>query len=144
MGEIFGACYFIEKLRYFLQLRKFILRVDCEALKWIRTQDQTPPGMVLRWLKVLAENDFEVVHRSRKAHENADSLSRLPNAPPVSDSEDEGTLAQLDANTYDCPFCSYCAADRRMLDYHVDMEHMLFESIPYESWQQLQCTRKQN
>ena len=144
MGEIFGACYFIEKLRYFLQLRKFILRVDCEALKWIRTQDQTPPGMVLRWLKVLAENDFEVVHRSRKAHQNADSLSRLPNAPPVSDSEDEGTLAQLDANTYDCPFCSYCAADRRMLDYHVDMEHMLFESIPYESWQQLQRTRKRN
>ena len=74
--------------------------------------------MVLRWLKVLAENDFEVVHRSRKAHQNADSLSRLPNAPPVSDSEDEGTLAKLDANTYDCPFCSYCAADRRMLVYY--------------------------
>ena len=37
MGEIFGGCYFIEKLRYFLQLRKFILRVECKALKWIRT-----------------------------------------------------------------------------------------------------------
>ena len=53
MGDIFGACYFIEKLKYFLQLQKFILRVDCKALKWLRTQDQTPPGMVLRWLKVL-------------------------------------------------------------------------------------------
>ena len=31
-----------------------------------------------------------------------------------------------------------------MLDYHIDMEHMLFESIPYESWQQLQRTRKRN
>ena len=86
MGEIFVACYFIEKLRFFLQLQKFMLRVDCKALKWLRTQDQIPAGMVLRWLTVLAENDFEVVHRSRKAHENADNLSRRQNTPKVCDS----------------------------------------------------------
>ena len=104
MGEIFGACYFIEKLRYFLQLRKFILRVDCQALKWIRTQDQTPPGMVLRWLKVLAENDFEVIHRSRKAHENADSLSSRPEATEIRDSEDEDMLASIDVQRFDFHF----------------------------------------
>ena len=51
-GELFSAVYFIQKLRYFLQLRSFILRVDCQSLQWLHSQNQYPAGMILRWLQV--------------------------------------------------------------------------------------------
>ena len=115
------------KLCNFLQLRHFILRVDCQLLRWIQLQDQT--GIVLRWLQVLSDNDFSVIHCIRSLHTNADSLSRNPNASTVSEPEDEGqALAEigqglLQMDPFDCPFCmfttNYYDLLKNMSDQHV-------------------------
>ena len=36
------------------------------------------PGQIARWLEVLAEYDFTILHRPGLKHSNADALSRLP------------------------------------------------------------------
>ncbi len=86
-GELCAVIYFLKHWKYYLQFRKFLLRTDHEALKWIRSMD-APTGMVRRWLDVLASFDFEVQHRAGKKHMNADPLSRIPNAEEGSAGED--------------------------------------------------------
>ena len=128
-GEMMSAVYFIDKFRFFLQLRHFILRVDCQSINWIKSQKQTPSAMLLRWLQVLADNTFTVVHRPRACHTNADSLSRRPNAPEVSESsEEERALAVIEPKNnksqFDCPFCKDMALSQEGLDHHVDTVHV--------------------
>ena len=86
-GEMFAVLFFIKKFKVFLAHRPFVLRVDNQALKWIRTQDP-PSSMVARWLSTLADYDFKVEFRPSKRHANADALSRIEhvtekaNGPP--------------------------------------------------------------
>ena len=35
-------------------------------------------GQVARWLQIIGEYDFEIIHRAGRSHQNADSLSRRP------------------------------------------------------------------
>ena len=76
-GELFAVIHFMKLFKYFLLHRKFILRTDHQALKWIYTM-KTPNGLVSRWLDILADFQFEVVHRPGTQHGNADQLSRAP------------------------------------------------------------------
>ena len=62
-------CYLIGK--------KFKVRTDHSALKWLRTFKK-PVGQVARWIERLAEYDFEIVHRPGQRHANADALTRYP------------------------------------------------------------------
>ena len=56
-----------------------ILRTDNRALTWIRSLE-SPTGMILHWLEILASFDFIVKHRKGTLHGNAYSLSRAPHA----------------------------------------------------------------
>src|SRR5207244_9564515 len=47
------------------------------ALQWLQ-RTPTPIGQQARWLDVLGEFDFRVLHRPGRAHANADALSRRP------------------------------------------------------------------
>ena len=86
-GELAGVIIFMTKWKYFLQHRKFILRIDHKALCWIRTMVE-PTGMIQRWLDILASYDFEVQHRPGPSHGNADGMSRAEHLPPAdSDAE---------------------------------------------------------
>ncbi len=85
-GELLAAIYFIRYWKYYLQYRPFRLRTDHEALKWIRGLEE-PKGMILRWLEVLANHEFEVEFRPGKRHGNADSLSRTEH-PALLDTTD--------------------------------------------------------
>ena len=85
-GEIFAVIHFIRMWRYYLQHRKFILRTDHQALKWIRTMEE-PQGMILRWLETLSNYDFDVVFRAGVKHANADALSRIDHAELISEQE---------------------------------------------------------
>ena len=89
-GEILAVLYFMNKFKYFLAHRRFILRVDHQALKWLKEQDP-PKGMVARWLETLSNFDFEIQFRPGKKHGNADALSRIDHAPEP-DSRDEQFL----------------------------------------------------
>ena len=146
-GEIFACCYFILKLRFFLQLRHFILRVDANSLKWLTTQSQLPTGIVLRWLQILSNNSFTVIHRKREEHHNADAMSRRPNASPISTTDDERALSALAPSTdtvLDCPFCPAKPSTEVDLDFHVDTQHFSLDRMSFKDWMTLQKMKGNN
>ena len=86
-GELLAALYFMRKWRYYLQYKRFILRTDHEALRFIKSMD-APRGFYARWLQTLSDFDFEVEFRRGKNHANIDALSRLPNAPEPTEKDE--------------------------------------------------------
>ena len=79
-GELLVVIFFLQYYKYYLLHRPFILRTDNRALTWIRSLE-SPTGMILRWLEILASFDFTVKHRKGTLHGNADSLSRVASTP---------------------------------------------------------------
>ena len=75
--ELLAVVTFIRQYRPYLICRRFTLRTDHGSLTWLRNFRE-PEGQLARWLEQLQELEFNMVHRPSKAHQNADSLSRLP------------------------------------------------------------------
>ena len=75
--ELLAMVYFVDHFRRYLLGRKFTLRTDHAALKWLQSF-KSPEGKMVRWLEKLQDFDFVVVHRKGKKHLNADALSQLP------------------------------------------------------------------
>ncbi len=75
--EMLALVWTIRQFRPYLYGKKFTVRTDHNALKWLCSFHK-PEGQVAKWLESLAEYDFIVQHRPRTQHVNTDSLSRLP------------------------------------------------------------------
>ena len=95
-AELSAALKWIQKYKYYLGHKHFILRLDNKALTHVHTMEP-PVGCTQRWLETLANYDFTVVHRAGKQHGNADSLSRAPHLPPPDEQEDQGYEESLAA-----------------------------------------------
>ena len=67
----------MKQYRHYLYGQKFTIRTDHGALRWL-TNFKDPQGQVARWLEVLGAYDYEIRHRPRLRHGNADSMSRGP------------------------------------------------------------------
>ena len=52
---------FIRHFRPYLLGRRFTLRTDHSALKWLQTLKE-PEGQLARWLEQLLEYEFEIIH----------------------------------------------------------------------------------
>ena len=76
--EMFAAYYFIVKNHSYLCPRKFTLRVDNQALSWLKTYS-TDQALIGRWIMTLEKYHFRVEHRTRTQHRNADGLSKRTN-----------------------------------------------------------------
>ena len=76
--EMFAAYYFILKNHSYLCPRKFTLRVDNQALSWLKTYS-TDQALIGRWIMTLDKYHFRVEHRPRTQHRNADGLSKRTN-----------------------------------------------------------------
>ena len=74
--EMLALVWGIRTYRPYLYGRRFQVRTDHNSLKWLHNFHE-PEGQVARWLEVLSEFDFDVLHRPGKKHANADALSRL-------------------------------------------------------------------
>ena len=75
--ELLAVVYFVKLYRQYLLGRRFVLRTDHAALRWLQRTPE-PIGQQGRWLEQLAEFDFEIIHRPGRRHGNADALSRKP------------------------------------------------------------------
>lgn len=75
--ELLAVVKTLQHFSKYLLGRKFHLRTDHAALKWL-LHFKNPEGQVARWIEQLQEFDFETEHRSGKSHGNADALSRRP------------------------------------------------------------------
>ena len=99
-GELFAAMYFISKMKYYLLHRRFVLRTDNTALKYVQTL-KDPGAIIENWLHILANYDFIVEHRGTKKHANADALSRAEHLEEIEiDDVPEGYVCHMngDAN----------------------------------------------
>ena len=76
--ELLAVRYFVEYFHHYLLGRKFIIRSDHQALKWLMNFRE-PKGRIARWIEVLSAYDYEIQFRSGACHGNADSMSRYPN-----------------------------------------------------------------
>ena len=76
--ELLAVRHFTEHFRSYLLGRKFLIRTDHQALKWLFTMKE-PKCRIARWIEALSEFNFEIEHRSGVKHGNADGMSRCPN-----------------------------------------------------------------
>ncbi|KAI5753631.1 hypothetical protein M8J77_001985 [Diaphorina citri] len=75
--ELLAVVSATKHFHKYLYGQRFLLRTDHAALKWL-LNFKNPEGQVARWIELLQNYDFEIQHRSGKAHGNADALSRRP------------------------------------------------------------------
>jgi transposase InsO family protein len=73
--EMLAVVHFTKHFRPYLYGRRFTVRTDHSSLQWLRNFKE-PEGQLARWLEVLQEYDYIIVHRPGKQHGNADGLSR--------------------------------------------------------------------
>ena len=76
--EMYAVFYFIEKFHSYLAGREFTLRVDNQALSWLKTYSMDQ-AMIGRWIAHLDQYHFKTIHRPRTQHRNADGLSKRTN-----------------------------------------------------------------
>ena len=75
--ELLAVVFYAKAFRNYLLGRKFIVRTDHSALRWLRSTPE-PIGQQARWNEILEEFDFSIEHRAGVKHTNADALSRRP------------------------------------------------------------------
>ena len=73
--ELLALVWAAQHFRPYLYGRNFTLSTDHHCLQWLHNYKE-PEGQVARWLELLAEYDYSVLHRQGKQHTNADALSR--------------------------------------------------------------------
>ena len=86
--EMYAIVYFTRKWRHFLVGRRFILRTDHSALRWLFNWSD-PAGKVGRWLSKLGEYNMYVMYRPGKENTVADALSRVIHCSDNIDREKE-------------------------------------------------------
>ena len=102
--ELLSLVTFITQYRHYLLGKQFTLRTDHSSLRWLFNFKE-PEGQLARWLEVLAQYNFEIVHRDGKKHGNCDALSRQYCGEETCDHFKQGTnLAQLPCGG--CPSCT--------------------------------------
>lgn len=86
--ELLAVKHFVEHYKHYLLGRRFLVRSDHQALKWLFSL-KDPKSRIARWIEILSAYDFEVEYRRGTQHGNADALSRCPdpkicNCPEIS------------------------------------------------------------
>jgi len=73
--EMLAVTYGLKVFRQYLLAREFLLRTDHSALTHLQRTPE-PIGQQARWLDLIAEFNFTIMHRSGESNRNADGLSR--------------------------------------------------------------------
>ena len=73
--ELLANVWFLRHFRPYLHGTEFLIRLDHSSLQWIFNFWE-PEGQLARWLQILGEYKFRVIHRPGSKHQNADGLSR--------------------------------------------------------------------
>ena len=101
--ELLAVVRFCVYYRNYLLGRQFLVRTDHNSLAWL-THFRHIEGQLARWLEVLAQFDFQIIHRPGNKHSNADALSRIPDRIPPCNCYEAGTKLE----DLPCGGCHYC------------------------------------
>ena len=72
--ELLALVWEIQHFKPYLYGRSIVACTDHGSLSWLKSFKE-PEGQLARWLQVLEQFDFQVVHRPGEKHANADALS---------------------------------------------------------------------
>jgi hypothetical protein len=76
-GECYALIWGVMHFRQYLHRNHFILRTDHKPLEWLATVSDAH-GRRGRWIDMLQDFSFKIVHRPGMRHTNVDALSRNP------------------------------------------------------------------
>jgi hypothetical protein len=83
-GECYALVWGVMHFRQYLHKNHFILRTDHKPLEWLATVSDAH-GRRGRWVDMLQNFSFKIVHRLGLKHTNVDALSRNPVGPATND-----------------------------------------------------------
>ena len=73
--ELLAVVQFVKHFRAYMLGRPFDIRTDHAALRWLKMNPERI-GQQVRWLELLEELDYTVIHRPGNRHGNADGMSK--------------------------------------------------------------------
>jgi hypothetical protein len=76
-GECPVVVWVVIHFRPYLYGTKFTLNTNHQPIKWLMTNDKFI-GKLTRWVFILQEYEFKVIHRPSITHQNADTMLRRP------------------------------------------------------------------
>jgi hypothetical protein len=76
-GECFAVVWAVIHFRPYLYGTNFTLYTDHQPIKWLMTNDKLI-GKLVRWVFILKEYEFKVIHQHGITHQNVDTMSRRP------------------------------------------------------------------
>ncbi len=85
-GECYALIWGILHFRQYLHRTHFTLRTDHKPLEWLATVSDAH-GRRGRWINLLQDYSFKIVHRPGVKHANADALSRNPVGQAMDDED---------------------------------------------------------
>ncbi len=85
-GECYALIWGIMHFRQYLHRTHFILRTDHKPFEWLATVSDAH-GRRGRWIDMLQDFSFKIVHRPGLRHGNADVLSRNPVGEAMDDDD---------------------------------------------------------
>lgn len=74
--ELLAIVWAIKRLRQYLLGRKFLIRTDHQALKWLQNC-KDPSSRLMRWRLKLEEYEYDIEYTKGKDNTAADTLSRI-------------------------------------------------------------------
>ena len=92
--ELLAIVRFTRQFRHYLLGRPFLVRTDHSSLTWLMRFKHIE-GQLARWLEELSRYDMTVVHRPGRKHQNADSLSRVPDEIKICNCYEAGKYLYL-------------------------------------------------
>jgi hypothetical protein len=85
-GECYALIWGIMHFRQYLYRSQFVVRTDHKPLEWLATVSDAH-GRRGRWIDLLQDFNFRIVHRPGVRHTNVDALSRNPVGMAVEDDD---------------------------------------------------------
>ena len=101
--ELLAVVTFVQQFRHYLLGRHFIIRSDNSSLRWLM-RFKSPTDQLARWLEVLSQYDFVLIHRKGSKHVNADFWSRVGCDPYTCACYDGSTILE----ELPCGGCKTC------------------------------------
>jgi len=138
-GECYALIWGIMHFRQYLHRNHFTLRTDHKPLEWLATVSDAH-GRRGRWIDMLQDFSFKILHRLGLRHTNVDALSRNPvghamddddfggeiqdvGSPPIDTSKREGETLFIQTSK-EMEWLGVRRKDRECVQQHVCCDHV--------------------
>ncbi len=85
-GECYALIWGVMHFRQYLHRSHFILRTDHKPFEWLATVSNAN-GRKGRWVDMLQDFSFKIIHRPGLKHTNVNALSKNPVGPAIDDDD---------------------------------------------------------